>query len=478
MKTFNTIIIIVLISISTQAAKPLCKMDISGKWLGTLTINESLKLRLGFDIYENDSSQLTSVVHSLDQGAFDIPVKTTALKNDSVFIEIKALDSFFRGKIINNKLIEGSFLLGNSTLALKLARVSDFPIEKVKRPQEPERPYPYDETDINFKNVESKEVTLAGTLTTPKGEGPFPAVILISGSGPNDRDAQIFGHKYFLVLADYLTRSGIAVLRTDDRGTNESTGDYDAADILALSSDVVSAFDYLSKHSKIDARKIGIIGHSHGASIAPVAAVKEKNIAFAILMAGAAESLSENIIEQAEIIYKQLGVSDKGIALNTKYLNTAFDIVNLNTKFEEAKKQFEVFCRSFEKELKSLSEKELNILELRPPLSSNIIKEFMSPAMKKDLFFQPTDYLNKIHCPTLIINGSKDVQVPIRHLKLTENLIKSNGNVQVTAKAFKDKNHLFQTAQTGSVSEYQEIEETISPEVLSYLSEWILNNIK
>ncbi|MBN2614919.1 MAG: alpha/beta fold hydrolase [Bacteroidales bacterium] len=372
--------------------------------------------------------------------------------------------------------IAGQFIQGKGKpIPLNFTRVKVFPVKKPRRPQEPHKPYPYTEETVRVKNENASGVTLAGILTIPEGEGPFPAVILISGSGPNDRDATIFGHKVFLVLADYLTRQGIAVLRTDDRGSNQSTGDFNSADIGELASDVAALYRFLSDHPKINAHKIGVIGHSHGASVAPVATVIEPGISFAVLMAGSSACLADDLVEQTEIIYKQRGISELAIALNTKYLKAAFEIVKQDIGLEEAKQQFEGFIKSFEPELKKVNEKELRMLGLMPPLKTSIINSFMTPAMKKDLFFQPNTFLEKMTCPTLILHGSKDVQVPVYHLYKTQQLIRSNGNSRVKAMEFKDKNHLFQSCETCTVSEYKEIEETMSPEVLDYIITWVFD---
>ncbi|MDD4596905.1 MAG: alpha/beta hydrolase [Lentimicrobiaceae bacterium] len=447
-----------------------------GLWLGNLVVNESVSIRLGFEVSEAKSGELQAIFHSLDQGAFDIPVKSTRLYTDSIFLNIEVLDAKFSGRFADSLNIAGIFAQRKGRgIDLTLTRVSEFPVKKPKRPQEPQRPYPYTEELVEVKIMEAEGVTLAGTLTIPQGEGPFPAVVLISGSGPNDRDATIFGHKVFLVLADYLTRNGIAVLRADDRGANESTGDFHSADIVTLGNDVIALFHFLKNHNKICADKIGVLGHSLGANIAPVATVNENQIAFAVLLAGSAESLAAGMLEQSEIIYKQFGVSDAGIALNAKYLHAVFEIVRQDIDLENAKKQFYHFREDFEKELEVLSEEDLEILELKPPLSARIIREFMTPAMKKDLFMEPGDYLKLMKCPTLILNGDKDVQVPLRHLYLSHDLIMSNGNKQVTAKKFVNKNHLFQSSETGKIDEYKEIEETMSPEVLEFIANWILN---
>jgi len=474
MKKQNIIISIIILMLSAYQLSAQNEHDFEGKWLGTLEINETVKLNLGFEVNRNNQNAIVSVVHSLDQGAFDIPIECTRIRKDSIIFDIKVMGAFYKGMINENQIIEGSFKQGNGgSIPLNLAKVEEFPVKKALRPQEPQKPYPYSEELVKIENPNAVGITLAGTLTLPTGNGPFPAVILLSGSGPNHRDARIFGHKLFLVMSDYLTRHGIAVLRTDDRGTYESTGDFNSADIKELGSDAVACFLYLLSHKAIDPERIGVLGHSHGASVAPVAATIDNNIAFAILMAGSAETGAENIIEQTEIIYKQNGVSDAGIALNTKLLNNLFNIVSKSTDDELARNEFQDFINDFEKELKELSQEELVKLELTPPISADMIYGFLTSAMKKDLFFEPDEYLSKMTCPTLVLAGSKDVQVPVRHLYLTEELIIQNGNENVTTKEFKGKNHLFQSANTGAVEEYKNIEETISPEVLECISNWI-----
>lgn len=478
MKTLNFIFSLLFFTMVTSIISAQPKVELSGKWLGTVVFNPNVELRLGLEVSENQTGEMHSLVHSLDQGAFDIPVEQTFRDDDSVAFEIPVLESFISGKFTDSMHLLVNFVTGKrKPIPVNFTRVAEFPVKKPRRPQEPHKPYPYTEETVSVENEHASGVTLAGTLTLPEGEGPFTAVILISGSGPNDRDATIFGHKVFLVLADYLTRSGIAVLRTDDRGSNKSTGDFNSADIGELASDVAALSRFLSNHPKINAHKIGVIGHSHGASVAPVATVIEPSISFAVLMAGSSACLADDMLEQTEIIYKQRGISELAIALNTKCLKAAFEIVKQDVGLEEAKQQFEEFIKSFEPELKDVDEKELRMLDLVPPLNTSLIKSFMTPAMKKDLFFQPDAFLEKMTCPTLILHGSKDVQVPVYHLYKTQQLIRSNGNIQVQGREFKGKNHLFQSCETCTVSEYKEIEETMSPDVLEYLANWI-NGLK
>jgi fermentation-respiration switch protein FrsA (DUF1100 family) len=475
MKT-KTRILLITLTIAFLSLQPVSSQslaDYSGKWMGTLVVNESMQLRIGFHLFQDEPGKTTATVSSIDQGAFDIPIKSVDVENGVLSLDIEVFGALFTGNLQNPVQITGTFTQGENPFNLNLEKVESFPINKPARPQEPQAPYSYKEEQVVFENKGAEGVSIAGTLTLPGGEGPHPAAILISGSGPNDRDANIFGHKVFLVLADYLTRQGIAVLRTDDRGVAESTGDYKTADIHALASDVVAACKYLESRDDIAPDKIGLIGHSHGASVGPVASVNYEPIAFNVLMAGSATSLSEAMVEQTELIYAQMGISKKGIALNTAFLNEMFRIVASEDDQQVIMDIFSEFLTTFDVELESLSKEEQTILELVPPIDPSCINGFLSPTMKKDLFLDPADYLRRMDGPVLAINGDKDIQVPVRHLYLSEKLLKEKGNQEVTIREFKDKNHLFQTAVTGSVDEYQELEETMSPEVLSCISEWI-----
>lgn len=469
--------LLVIAFLFIQPLRSQSSQNLYGKWMGTLVINEDTRLRIGFHIFADEQGELNSTVSSIDQGAFDIPVKSTDFEEGVLELKIEAFGANFSGKIQDVGQITGTFSQGSQPFSLDLVWVEAFPVEKPRRPQEPEKPYPYQEVQVSFDNANAEGVTIAGTLTIPEGEGPHPAAILISGSGPNDRDANIFGHKVFLVLADYLTRQGIAVLRCDDRGVGESTGEFSSADINDLASDVVAACKYLEGRSEIDPEKIGLIGHSHGASVAPVAAVSYENVAFNVLMAGSATCLSDAIIEQTKMIYAQMEVSKIGIDMNSKFLNEIFRIVASGADQKEAGEEFTAFLTTFERELAQVPEKDLQILELTPPLNPGSIYGFMTPAMKTDLFLNPGEYMRKMNGPVLAINGDKDIQVPVRHLYLTEELLKENGNQEVSIREFKDKNHLFQTAETGSVEEYRELEETMSPEVLACISDWINQRI-
>lgn len=273
------IVLVFLITILTSIT--LNAQDITGEWNGLLKV-QGIQLRLVFNVAKTDSGYL-STMDSPDQGANDIPVTTTTFDHPKIIFEVKNIGIEYIGELKGEEII-GTFKQGGQEFSMDLSREE---IEKVvvKRPQEPTEPYPYYSEDVTFKNA-TADISLAGTLTLPKKKGKYPVVILISGSGPQNRDCDLLGHKSFLVISDYLTRNGIGVLRYDDRGVEESTGDFDNATSADFATDVESAVEYLKSRKEIDKKNIGLVGHSEGGLIAPMVAAESEDIAFIVLLAG------------------------------------------------------------------------------------------------------------------------------------------------------------------------------------------------
>ena len=465
--------LIMFILVSTYNLYSQNKESIIGIWAGDMIINENVKLLMAFEITQMPDKSFLAVMHSLNQSAFDIRVEKIDLEKSELSMQIKSLHSVFNGTIVSSDSINGSITQGkNNPWQLALKKVDELPVAKPNRPQEPEKPYSYFEEDITFQN-ESADVTIAGTFTRPKEMGQYPVVLLISGSGPNERDARIFGHKVFLVWADILTRAGIAVLRVDDRGVYESTGKFSTADNRDLADDVVAGVNYLRTRTDVDTTKIGLMGHSLGADIAPMAAVKSKDVDFVILMAGAAIPIDQNIHEQCRAIYPTMGASDYGVDLNQRINESVFEIVKTEPNDSIARIKIAEKLASFNSEAEKLDEKDAQILELSTPLNPKYYYHWLKPNQRFGLFHNPSDYINKLTCPVLALNGSKDLQVLPHNLEKIESALIDAGNTHYKIKLFENKNHLFQTCETGAVSEYAEIEETIAPEVMDYVIDWI-----
>jgi pimeloyl-ACP methyl ester carboxylesterase len=412
---------------------------------------------------------------SPDQGATGIPVEEVIFKDNTLRLEVKSAGGVFEGKISEDFLvIEGEWKQSGQTFPLTVKRV-DKAVE-ILRPQEPKKPYPYIEKKVAYTNLKAG-VKLAGVLTLPSDKGVFPAVLLISGSGPQDRNETIYNHHPFLVLADYLTRQGIAVLRVDDRGVGESTGDFSQATSEDFASDVLAGVEYLKTCKEIDPTKIGLIGHSEGGLIAPMVAVKSPDVVFIVLMAGTGLTGEEISYLQGALIAKAMDASEEDIAKNRRFNEKIFSVI----KEEKDKKMAEerlhqMFMEYWEK----MSEEEKNIIgDIGDPeeyLEAQL-QNLLSPWLKFFLTYDPKPTLSKIKCPVLAINGEKDLQVPPKeNLSAIEEALVAGGNKNFIVKELPGLNHLFQTAQTGVPSEYAKIEETISPIALKIITDWILEH--
>jgi pimeloyl-ACP methyl ester carboxylesterase len=439
-----------------SAHKPAPPSDIDGAWLGTLDL--SIKLRVVFHIV-NTGDGLTATLDSPDQGAKDIPTTSITRDGSTLKIEIKTIDGVFEGKIAADlSSIDGTFTQMGGTHPLVLKRVKDQAELELKRPQNPVKPYPYHDEDVSYEN-KLQNVTLAATLTIPEGKGPFPAVVLITGSGPQDRDESLMGHKPFLVLSDYLTRHGIAVLRADDRGTAKSTGDFKTATTADFATDTEAGIAYLKTRPEVNPRKIGLIGHSEGGVIAPMIAARNKDVAFIVMMAGSGVPGDEVIVAQSEAIEIADGKSPEEAAKGAAKERDMLKLVE--TEKDEA---------VLEKELKEKLAGDVPEGQI-----GMAIKQVTSPWFRYFLTYDPATALRKVTCPVLVLNGSLDKQVlPSQNLPAIRKALAESGNPHVEIDELPGLNHLFQTAKTGGPSEYSQIEETISPVALEKMSTWIL----
>jgi alpha/beta superfamily hydrolase len=324
---------------------------IKGNWLGTLRA-QGLELRVVFKVSENEDGTLKATLDSPDQGAFDIPIDSTIYDEPNVRFVVKAVTGFYEGKF------EGDSIVGTWTqsisLPLTLTRTEN--VETPKRPQEPKPPFPYNEEEVSFANKKDA-LTLSGTFTFPKEGDLFPTVILISGSGPENRNEEVFGHKPFLVLADYLTRNGIAVLRFDDRGVGKSSGNFSTATTEDFVTDVLAGVEYLKTRKEVDKDKIGLIGHSEGGLIAPLAAVQSDYIDFIILMAAPGMRGKEILRRQTTLIMRANGYEEEKIKRDVNVLSKMYEIIVNEKDTTVAKEKLKA---EFDKSYADLTEEEGN----------------------------------------------------------------------------------------------------------------------
>ncbi|MCS6862583.1 MAG: alpha/beta fold hydrolase [Abditibacteriales bacterium] len=445
--------------------------SLEGAWQGVLEV-AGAKLRLVLKISTKPDGTLTATLDSVDQGARDIPVDEVTFKGETLRFAIKNLAVMYEGKLSGAEIV-GQFKQGGITLPLTL-RKTDKPPE-VRRPQTPQKPYPYVEEEVSYENKKAG-VKLAGTLTLPTGKGPFPAALLITGSGAQDRDETVFGHKPFWVLADYLTRRGIAVLRVDDRGVGGSTGNVAEATSEDLAEDVLAGVAYLKGRREINPKRIGLIGHSEGGLIAPIAASKSKDVAFIVLMAGTGLTGEEIIYRQSELLLKAHGAHILDIAAQRRVQEKMFAVVRAEPDNSRAEKKLREILAE---EISQLSEAEKKAAGSASAALEAQVKEVLSPWFRFFLTYDPKPTLRKVKCPVLALNGEKDLQVPPQeNLRAIADALKAGGNRDYTIKEFPGLNHLFQTCQTGAPSEYAQIEETIAPVVLETIASWILQRTR
>lgn len=437
-------------------ADPAPPSDIDGAWLGALDAG-AMKLRIVFHI-SNTAQGLRATLDSPDQGAKGLPVTVVTRKGPSLKLELKQVGGVFEGKIAGDlSAIQGTWTQGGGSAPLELKRVNDAAIER-RRPQNPVKPYPYREEELAYPNP-SAGIKLAGTLTIPPGRGPFRAVVLITGSGPQDRDESLLGHKPFLVLADYLTRKGIAVLRFDDRGVGKSTGDFATATTADFATDAEAGVAYLKTRSEVDPHKIGLIGHSEGAVIGPMVAARNTDVAFLVMMAGSGVPGDEILVAQTLRISETSGKSHQEAAKNAA---DEREILNL-LKHEKDQTVMEKKLR--EKLAGKIPEAQLGAQ----------IQQISTPWFRYFIEYDPAPALKKVTCPVLAINGEKDMQVPPeQNLPPIRKALQAAGNKNFEIEELPGLNHLFQTARTGALSEYAEIEETMSAVVLAKIASWIL----
>jgi pimeloyl-ACP methyl ester carboxylesterase len=466
---YSLILFLILISLPAIAQQN----QIVGNWQGALKIS-SIQLRIVFNVIETENQKISAALDSPDQGAFGIPVDTVIFNPPYVKFEVTSIAGFFEGNLNETaKSISGKWNQGGQSFDLELSR-SDSAIT-INRPQEPKPPFPYIEEEVVFDNY-AANITLAGTLTYPKEGGNFPVVILVSGSGPQNRNEELLGHKPFLVIADFLTRNGIAVLRYDDRGVGKSTGDFSSATTVDFVGDALSAVDFLKSKDQIIKNQIGIIGHSEGGLIAPLAAVQSEDVAFIIMMAGPGLRGKEILVLQTELILRANGEPEdeikKGAGLNEQLYGILLsdkDSASVSSQLRDV----------FERAYNEMTDKEKTQIGDKDIFMERQFSMMQSPWFKYFLAYDPYETLTKVSCPVLAVNGGKDLQVPPKeNLAMIEKAFKEASKENYKLVELPGLNHLFQTAKTGSPMEYSTIEETISPAALNVIKDWILETTK
>jgi pimeloyl-ACP methyl ester carboxylesterase len=468
-----TLLDVTVLDAQVQSSQASGSRRIAGGWQGTLKV-QTIELRLVFHVSTSGTGEIATTMDSPDQGAKGIPVGQTILTGDTVIFLLPNIGGEYRGVLQQgDSTIDGTWSQSGNVLPLRLKRGSAVP--EVRRPQVPARPYPYDEEEVTIENP-GAGVRLAGTLTIPRSTPPFPAVVLITGSGPQDRDETILGHKPYLILADHLTRLGIAVLRCDDRGMGKSTGSLAGATTRDLAGDTRDELNFLKSRKEVDPRRVGLIGHSEGGIIAPMIAAESKEVAFIVMLAGSGVPGDEILSAQQALIAKANGVQDSLISSASALNKKLYSIVKQTPDSMLAAKALREILIKYHPPAADTSGSLSSKIE---EADQRMIAGLLSPWLRFFMSYDPRPALTRVTCPVLALNGEKDLQVPAKeNLREVEKALRSGGNHDIVVKELPGLNHLFQTATTGSPLEYAKIEETISPAVLKMVGEWILAHTK
>ena len=432
-----------------------------GNWSGTIEL-PAMNVEMIFKISKDSTNHLISKLDVPVQGARDLPVSETTNKNDSLILKVVMINGTYSGALNAENQLVGEWRQNGVTLNLKLEKTDK--ITELKRPQTPQPPFPYHSEEVEYINPESG-YKLAGTLTIPENARPCPAVILISGSGAQDRDETIFEHKPFQVIADYFTRNGIAVLRVDDRGVGGSEGNIRAATSEDFAGDVLAGIEFLKKMEEIDPLKIGLVGHSEGGIIAPIAANASPDVAFVVMMAGPGIIGKDILIEQSELLNRAAGMPESVVSQNLMIVKGIVDILLNET---DSAKVLDRLQRTYSNGMyPMLDDEKKKIVDTR-------IAAVNTPWFRFFLAYDPYPTLALVKCPLLALAGEKDLQVPPdANLKAIGDALTEGGNKNFKTIKLENLNHLFQHCEKGTVAEYAQIEETIDPKVLEIMKDWI-----
>ena len=444
--------------------------NVTGDWHGTLEV-QGTSLRLVFHI-EKSNETLTATLDSPDQGATNLATSETIFRDGQLTIKADQLGIVYEGSLsANDSTVEGTFTQGGRSMPLTLTRRASKK-EAVVRPQDPTT-FPYRQENVYFTNSEGNR--LAGTLTLPP-DTPFEqVVVLISGSGPQNRNEELgpMNHRPFLVLSDYLTRRGVAVLRYDDRGTAESEGTFEQATSLDFAHDAESAVAFLRGRADMKGKQIGLVGHSEGGMIAPMVASRTDAVDFIVLLAAPGIPIAELMKLQAD---RAAQAEQTPVAVREANVATLSAVYNYLTAHREAKKtELRKGLISVIKEhFRKMPEEAKQTVQDEEAYFNRQADTMLSDWFLYFINYDPAEHLRRVPCPVLAINGALDVQVPAdENLAGIAAALQQGHNVNVTTQKVENQNHLFQSAITGAVSEYGQIEETFNEATMEYIASWL-----
>lgn len=460
--------------------------NITGTWEGSLSVQGN-EIPIVFHISKDSTKKLIASFDSPSQHAFGLACNDVIVKDDSVILMMDILKGKYTGLLsADKKQMNGTWFQGGGALPLNVNKTSETAVVKeLKRPQTPKPPYAYISEDVEYYNAD-KSLKYGATITYPKADAnanpaTYPSVILITGSGQQDRDENIFGHKSFAVIADYLTKKGFLVLRVDDRGIGKSTGIFSAATTADFAKDVEASLDFLETQPQVNKNKLGLIGHSEGGMIAPMVADARSEIKFIVLLAGPGIPITQLMREQVDAVSASQGLNPEIVKASGEIFSMFTAEVNKNedsvTTHNNLRTKLIAFAQNSDTATRSALG--LNDLSGIDKNITNELKTFSSPWYKYFLGFNPQPYLEKLHCKVLALNGGKDVQVlPTSNLAGIRASLKKSRSPKYDVIEIPGLNHLFQTCIKCSPDEYGDLEETFSPKALQIMGDWLDKNAK
>jgi uncharacterized protein len=446
-------------------------------WEGNIPSQK--KFMVAFQFWADSSGVMQAVMHSPGQGSFQIKCSPPQKQGDSIFFQVPSVQGRFEGKWQpETNSITGRWKQGTAIVPLTLNSIQMRAVYGKEKIQTPRAPFPY-ETEKHVYYSADSLVTLGATLTKPQGKGPFPAVILINGSGQQDRDATMLGHKPFAVMADYLTRKGYIVLRADDRGTGESRGDLKNATSAHFADDAETSLNFLLRRNDVDKKRVGLIGHSEGGLIAPMVAARRKEISFIVLLAAPGSPITDLMADQNEAILLSSGFKNEEAAsyreFYKKLVTTITGSPNDSVALQKGIEEFKEWQKS---------EKEAIVTALSGVPQTNTAEKFVktfvtqlsAPWWKFFLKYDPRPVLRALSCKVLALNGSADVQILPHALDSIKKALGLSRSKQYDIKELAGLNHLFQTCHYCVVGEYGPLQESFSPEALRVMGDWLDKN--
>ena len=462
--------------------------SLAGNWVGTADAG-TVQLRLRLVVADIDGALHATVtsltrwnweIRSTERLSFSLGAPVVSVNGETISVPMSDWDASYTGTWSKSDgRIDGAFSQAGDTFPLVLERS---PAEEAgsRRPQTPRKPFPYLAEEVTYPNPDGGH-TLAGTFTRPMSGDSFPAVILISGSGPDARLPGESGHRPFLVLADHLTRRGIAVLHYDDRGMGESTGDFRAATTEDFASDALAGVAYLKTRDDVDPGRIGLAGLSEGGLVAPMAAVQSSDVSYIVLMAGPGVD-GERIGEaQTELVARANGATEEMISEFRQWEAAIHGILKSVDDPDRAREAIEAIIRTRLERARGQARRLYGISDddTFARFVSQQAQELNTPWRRFYISYDPAPTLEQVTVPVLAINGTRDLYVPHEeNLREIEAALKRGGNTRYEIHAIPDVNHFFQHAQTGTAREAETIDETFAPEVLDLIASWILKTVE